>query len=236
MELIPTVNIESEIQSLSPTAYVEMFEIDTSHIAGGSLMRFHSGIAQGYRELVWQGEIYHPLPLEAEGFDLTAQGTLPRPKLRVANVGGLFSAMAIEMDDLINSKVTRKRTFARYLDAVNFKDGNLEANPDQHFPDELWFIDRKVSETKHAVEWELASAFDLDGIQLPFRQVVKNTCTSKYRSAECGFTGGYFDKDNLPTTDPNKDFCPKTLAACRARFGDGSLPFGAFPGVQRGGR
>ena len=35
-----------------------------------------------------------------------------------------------EMDDLINAKVTRKQTFARYLDAVNFAEGNPEANPD----------------------------------------------------------------------------------------------------------
>lgn len=234
MSTIPVVNIKAEIQSLSPSAYVEMFVIDATQIEGGALMRFHSGIAQGYKELVWQGETYQPLPLEASGFDLTAQGTLPRPKIRVANVGGLFSSMAIQLDDLINAKVTRKRTFARYLDAVNFTAGNPEANPDQYLPDEVWYVDRKVSEDKHTIEWELASAFDVDGVQLPYRQVIKNSCCWRYRSSECGYTGPFVDKDDQPTSDVNADYCTKKLAACRVRFGIGEvLPFGGFPGAQR---
>lgn len=234
MEKIP---IQSEVQSLSPTGLVEMFIIDTSHIEKGTLMRFHSGTAQGYKDIVWQGETYQAIPIEAEGFDITAQGTLPRPKLRVANIGGLFSAMAVEMDDLINAKVTRKQTFVRYLDAVNFAGGNPEANPDQYLPDQLWFVDRKTAENRNVVEWELASAFDLDGIQLPYRQIIKNTCPWRYRSSECGYTGGFYDLNDQPTTDINKDCCPKRLGSCTARQGvDADLTYGGFPGADRGGQ
>ncbi len=85
-------------------------------------------------------------------------------------------------------------TLARFLDAVNFKDGNPTADPNQHFPDEMWFIEQKTLETHQVVEFELSSVFDLMGVQLPYRQIIKNTCPWKYRGPECGYTGPYFDK------------------------------------------
>ncbi|EPD0228112.1 phage minor tail protein L, partial [Acinetobacter baumannii] len=175
------------------------------------------------------------MPIESSGFDKTAQGTLPRPKLKIANVGGLFSAMVIQMDDLVGARITRKRTFARYLDAVNFRNGNPEENPDQHLPDEMWLVDRKATETKDVIEWELASAFDFDGIKLPYRQVLKNSCAWRYRGPECGYSGGYYDEFDQPTNDINKDCCPKRFTSCKARQGsDVVLTFGGMPGVQRG--
>lgn len=127
-------------------------------------------------------------------FDVSSQGTLPTPKLILANVSGLFSSLAAELDNLIGCKVIRKRTFGRFLDEVNFPNGNPEADPTQHLPDQIWFIDRKVNESRVSIEWELASAFDFQGVQLPFGQVTKNACRWQYRSPDCGWTGGYFTR------------------------------------------
>lgn len=225
--------IQAEIQSLSPTAQIELFVLDSTMLEGGTITRFHSGISQTQAPIVWQGNQYLPLPIESEGFDLDGQGNLPRPKIRVANIQGLFSAMVTQNEDLIGCKLTRKRTFARYLDAVNYPSGNPEANPDQYLPDELWFIDRKTSEDRYMIEWELASAFDLDGVKIPVRQVIQNYCPWRYRDSNCGWTGAYYDKDNNRTGDGSKDFCSKTLESCVARFGTDPLPFGGFPGVVR---
>lgn len=228
------MTIQSEIQSLAPTALIELFVLDSTMLEGGVITRFHSGISQNRSPITWQGHQYLPLPIEAEGFDLDGQGNLPRPKIRVANVQGLFSALVSQSEDLIGCKVTRKRTFARYLDAVNFPSGNEEANPDQYLADELWFIDRKTSEDRYMIEWELASAFDLEGVKIPLRQVIQNYCPWRYRDADCGWDGGFYDKDNNPTGDGTKDYCSKTLDACKARFGENNpLPFGGFPGVLR---
>lgn len=99
------------------------------------------------------------MPIEASDFDVSSQGTLPTPKLILANVSGLFSSLAAELDNLIGCKVIRKRTFGRFLDEVNFL-MEIEADPTQHLPDQIWFIDRKVNESRVSIEWELASAFD----------------------------------------------------------------------------
>lgn len=221
-----------EIQALERSALVELFELNMEH-RGGDVIRFHSGVNNLGQPIVWQGLTYEPMPIEAEGFDVSAQGTLPRPKVRIANVQGLLSALSMELEDLIGAKLIRRRTFGRFLDSVNFPGGNPEADPTQHFADQLWFVDRKTTETKYMIEWELASAFDLMGVQLPFGQITKNVCRWRYRSAECGWTGGFYTKDDLPTSDPNLDQCGKRVSSCECRFGDEvALPFGGFPGAQ----
>lgn len=228
------MSIHEEIQSLSPSSIVEMFVLDATNIEGGSILRFHSGTSELKSAVTWQGNQYLPLPVEAEGFDLTTAGSLPRPKVRVANVDGLFTALIADLDDLIGAKIIRKRTMARFLDAVNFKDGNPSADPLQEFPDQLWFFDQKTSENKYMIEWELASAFDLQGVKLPFRQVVQNSCTWKYRGPECGWNGQAYDKNDQITWDSTKDVCSKRLTGCQCRYGANAvLPFGGFPGVQR---
>lgn len=51
------------------------------------------------------------------------------------------------------------------------------------------------------------------------------------QTMKCPYTGVkcYDGKGNL--TIKEKDFCPKTLDACRLRFGDGNIPFSGFPGL-----
>lgn len=230
------MTIKSEIQSLSPSAEIELFVFDSTMLPGGDITRFHAGTNELLQPVVWQGNTYSPIPVEASGFDIQTKGTLPRPRFKVANVAGAFSALALEFDDLIGCKVTRKRTYQRYLDAVNFTDGNATADPNQYLPDDLWHVERKVSENRYLVEWELSSAFDLQGVMLPFRQVIQNSCPWQYRSAECGYTGvNYFTTMDVGCAQ-GSDRCGKRLNSCKIRFGAAAvLPFGGFPGAVRYG-
>lgn len=155
---------------------------------------------------------------KATGFDISGQGTLPSPKISIANFGGSISAEVRANDDLVGCTVIRKRTLARFLDAVNFSSGvNPTADPSQFFPDESWFVEQKTLETFEVVEFELSSVFELMGVKLPYRQIIKNTCPWKYRGTECGYTGPYFDKDDKQTSISGSDYCTKRLDSCRAR-------------------
>ena len=70
----------------------------------------------GSGSVYWQGEEYVSFPIEVEGFEVSGDQQLPTPKIRVANVTGMISSLLNEMDDLVGTKVVRKRTFAKYLD------------------------------------------------------------------------------------------------------------------------
>lgn len=224
--------ISSDIQRLSPGSIVELFELDATAI-GGPQVFWHNGVNELGSGVVWQGETYTRLPVEATGFEKTGTGTIPRPTLRVANVTGTLSAFAREYDDLIGAKLIRRKTFVKYLDASNFASGNPLADPTAGFMDEIWIVDRKSNETGIFVEFELAAVFDLAGVKLPRRQVIQNTCLWAYRSAECSYSGGAVaDKNDVPTSDINVDQCGKRMSSCKLRFGQYSpLPFGGFPAV-----
>lgn len=229
------VKIAQEVQKLAPSAIVELFELDTRNHVNGSILRFHAGTNELQEYVIWQGNEYAPFPIEVSGFEWKGSGTLPRPTIRVANVTGLIGAVVREMDDLIGSKLTRIRTFARYLDAANFSSGNPLADPTAEFARDIFFINRKVSESKYLIEFELAAMLDVQGVKLPRRVCVANVCPWKYRGTECGYSGGpVADSNDIATTDPAKDQCGKRIDSCKLRFPNArltGLPFGGFPGV-----
>ena len=223
--------IASEIQPLAPSAVIELFELDTSAF-GGDVYYFHAGTNGLRTRVVWQGQAYEPFPVQVKGFEYNGNGQLPRPKLLVANVTGVITALVLTYQDMIGAKLTRKRTFAKYLDAVNFPGG---VNPDEdtsaEFAEDVYFIDRKSNESRDLVEFELAAAFDVTGVKLPRRQIVQNVCPWKYRSPECSYSGtNYFNAKDEPVGSALQDACGKRLDSCKKRFGEtAQLPFGGFP-------
>lgn len=224
--------IKSDVQALAAEALVELFVLDATAL-GGSITRFHAGTNQLKVSVVWQGNTYSPMPVQAEGFEYTGKGKLPRPTMRISNVDGLMGAIVDAYDDLIGAVVTRKRTFAKYLDAVNFPGGvNPSADPSAAFPDDVYAVNRKSSHTKNVIEFELASSIDVQGVKLPRRIMVQNVCPVLYRGPECGYAGPPVATINdVPTTVSALDVCGKRLTSCTMRFGTATLPFGGFPGL-----
>ena len=186
-------DITSRIHLLEPGAVIELFELDLSRFAQQAV-RFHAGTNAVGTDIVWRGQSYQRFPVKGSGFEIKSQGTLPRPKLAVANVTGIISALCKQYGDLIGCRVTRRRTLARYLDAVNFPDGNLMADSTEAFPDDVFSINQKTVETKDLVEFELAVVWDVEGVQLPRRQVIQNLCPWRYRGEGCGYSGDAVDR------------------------------------------
>lgn len=414
------MTIDTDIRSLNPGALVELFELDATSL-GGTITRVHAGTNGLRTPVVWQGNTYTPFPVEASGFDYSGKGQLPRPTLRIANVTGAVGVLVRDYGDLQGAKVTRRRTLAKYLDAVNFPaqrnlflssdaltatgwvktqatagtgtaltqrgtasqslventaaaighyvsrsiaftsgqdytitaaaaeragsakrylalvfpsaafganrggvfdlaagtfvaingaacsmvklptggyrcsatyaatatasggpqvrlsnlPGNLApsytgdgtsgldvwdiqieqasaateyqptgttwsanptADPTAQLPDEVYYIDRKATENKVVIEFELAAAFDVAGVQLPRRAVVQNVCPWKYRVADessgCTYIGtNYFDASDNAVASAGQDVCGKRLTSCKLRHGVIPLPFGGFPGA-----
>ena len=229
-------SIYADLSTLAPDAIIELFELHYDNTLHGStdVLRWHAGSnADVTGNITWNSNDYVRLPVQAEGFEYTNGGTLPRPTLSVANLDGAVTALLLGVNlttpgnDLTGAKVKRIRTLKKFLD------GESAADPYATFPVEEWFIDRKATESRDVVSFELASKFDLSNKQLPNRQVVANICQWQYRSSECSYTGSnYFDVNNNSVGTLAQDACGKRLSSCKKRFGEnGELPFGSFPGA-----
>ncbi|ADD94766.1 phage HK022 GP18-like protein [uncultured phage MedDCM-OCT-S09-C399] len=229
-------SIYADLSALAPDAIIELFELHYDNTLHGStdILRWHAGSnADVTGNITWNSNDYIRLPVQAEGFEYTNGGTLPRPTLSVANLDGAVTALLLGVNlttpgnDLTGAKVKRIRTLKKFLD------GESAADPYATFPIEEWFIDRKATESRDVVSFELASKFDLSNKELPNRQVVANICQWQYRSSECSYTGSnYFDVNNNSVGTLAQDACGKRLSSCKKRFGEnGELPFGSFPGA-----
>lgn len=181
--------ITSEIQKLAPGAIIELFVLDTTNL-NGDISYFHSGTNGLHQNIIWQGQEYTRYPVEASGFEYSGNGQLPRPKMKVSNAFGAITALILELGDMVGSKLIRKRTLKKCLDAINFEGG---VNPDEdtsvEWPEEIYFVERKVSEGPEIVEFELAAAMDLQGVLVPKRQIIQNVCPFVYRGADCSYVG-----------------------------------------------
>lgn len=230
----------SELQKLTPSAMIELFELSLDATRHGvtTTYRFHAGTnAKDRGNLIWAGNTYTAMPIEADGFEYSGTGQLPRPKIRVSNILGTITSVLLGLPrGLEGAKVTRIRTLARYIDAVNFT-GNVNpfGTPDTtaEFPREVYYVDRKSAENRDVVEFELASAFDLADVRAPKRQVTGNVCQWVYRGSDCGYTGSnYYDENDNTVGTLAQDVCGKKLSSCIRRFGNAAtLPYGAFPGI-----
>ena len=174
----------SEVQKINPSAIIELFTLQLNNSLHGAttIYRFHSGSnlnANG--EIVWAGNAYQRFPIEATGFAYQ-RGQIPRPKLVVSNALGTISAILLTVNtttagnDLTGATVTRIRTMARFLDAVNFP-GNSNPlgtpDPTAEFKRQIYVIDRKSAENREVVEFELAGAIDMAGVRAPKRQCTR---------------------------------------------------------------
>lgn len=395
----------SELQKASPSSVIELFQlvINAAQHGTDAVYCFHAGTnLGGAGDLIFNGVTFTRFPVEAEGFEYSGNGELPRPKIRVSNVLGTMTAIILTTPrGLEGAQVIRLRTLARYLDAANFParrnlltttsgftgswlkgaglagfftavtsdiyspageldavkfestsitsqglflratqsqgaatrtlslhiyvpsqagvtswalnldgadssdtgdsatftefdtwvrvtvpivytatrsflDFNIRRNgvapaasgfvfhawgaqleagttrtdyqaigatfsqnpfgtpdPTAEFPREVYYIDRKTTENREVVEYELTAAFDLAGVRLPKRQCIANMCPWVYRSAECGYTGSvYFNEADQQVGTLAQDVCGKKFISCLLRFGASvDLPFGGFPGV-----
>jgi len=225
------MTIASQTMRLDQAAPVELFELDLTHMAGPRV-RFSPQPNELGQGITWQGELYNLFPIQAEGFEQRSGGVFPRPRLSCSNVLGTLGPLVREHDNLRGAKVIRRRTMARYLDAVNFADGNTGADPGAEFHPEVWLIDRCIGRSRLAAQWELCNPLDFAGVMLPGRTAQPDYCPVRYRGSDCGYTGPAVAKlDDSPTTNLAEDRCSKRLSGCRLRFGTAPLPFGGFPGV-----
>lgn len=240
----------TDIQKLDAGGKIRLFEIDGTAF-GADVLRFHSHkiphtpeeleaakdspLPLYAKSIWWQGNEYFAWPSEIEGIELNGDGAPSSPRLSVGNVDGSISALCLAFEDMAQAKVTLHQTAAKYLDAANFPGGNPDADPEQEAI-EIWYVDRKSSETDEAVQFELSSPAALDDEKVGRQMTAYCFWCQRgdYRGPDCGYTGtAMFTDDDEPTDNPELDQCSGTVTGCTLRFGENNeLPHGGFIAVR----
>lgn len=239
------MGIESEAHSPETSELIELFTLDLTSL-GDNVYYFVRGLGAS-SGVVWQGNTYVAVDFETDGFELNGRGEAPTPTVRFSVTNQLITGLINDLNDLIGAKITRTKTYRKFLDT------ETTANPNAHFPLDIFRVERKVRENRFMVEFELSSVLDQQGRELPARTITSNYCPWVYRrfnggstnnplldfdyheaDNKCPYVGsGYYDTEDNPTTKAN-DKCGKRVSSCKLRFGkDAELPYGGFPGASR---
>ena len=235
-------SVSAELANLNPSAIITFFEIDVTNVMESNnvsnlgvegdaygvtqnvqdnILRFHNSINVFNSFLKWQGNTYYPAPIQGEQFETSSRGTLPTPILMIATQGSQHDLMGLlrhqirKFGDIVGAKVTRIRTFAKYLDVDNFLAVNsegkvspnalqdmatenlgeiplgFEPDPYAELPRDVYYIERKESENKSILRYQLSSNLDLEGIHIPKRMILANRCMFDYRGPGCWYQHKY---------------------------------------------
>jgi lambda family phage minor tail protein L len=222
---------KSDLFQLNQDAIIPLYILDLKPIGVNAEYQFCNEKNTALQDVKFQGRTYIALPIEADGFEMTGgSGRPPTPTLTIANVAGTITSLMLFNEDLRGAKVWRKRTLAKHLDGGSQPNGYKEFAPD------IYYVERKSSETRLAVTFELKSAIEYGlGAKIPRRQLFFNQCLWRYRSSECSYAGPpVADINDNPTSNPALDQCGKRVKSCQMRFGQYEpLPYGGFPGIDQ---
>lgn len=176
-------NLLLEASSLNPSSIIDLFQLDLG-LVNGPILYFHAGNQKTSNvDIRYKGQDYAAWPVQTDGLQWTTTGTQPRPTVTFSNVLGTFTQLNLQYTGLVGCKVTRTRTFARFLDGQPGADGAA------HFPAESWVINRKTNETRTVCTYELANPMDFEDLQLPRRRILADLCQWDYRGSGCGYAG-----------------------------------------------
>jgi lambda family phage minor tail protein L len=219
------------VTQIEQSAMLDLYEVDLSRF-GGNVYRFHDGMNGLLKPVIWQGNRYDPYPVQVTGLSMTAQGASARPKMTFANIDGLLTAINNDYDDALGAIVTRRQVMEQYLDAVNFPDGNNQADPSREAV-QKFVIEQRENSDSDFVTYVLALPTETDNAQIPARVIQADICPWRYRGQDCGYDGPpVADEKDQPTNEPTKDQCSHKYRGCKLRHSS-VLPFGGFLGSNK---
>lgn len=160
------MTIQQEIRKPNPDAFVELFELDCSSL-GGTIYRFSPNLTENYTSVTFNNKSWQAMPIQCEGFSYSTSEAPAKPTISVSNISKVLLASVIGLGDIVGAKLTRYRTFRRYLG-----DG-AEPNGQAFLPVDIFYIERKVSHNKYSITWQLTSELDKINQKLPKQLFLK---------------------------------------------------------------
>jgi lambda family phage minor tail protein L len=238
--------LETDEQNLAIGPSVHLFQLDATSL-GGTIEHFTNttdleGPNNGL--VSFGGQVYTPIDIQVDGFEVSGRGQLPTPVVRFANTQRTLTAATTQYKDFVGAKITRIRTLAKYLD------GWPDADPTAFWPPDVYRVAQKSGQNRLFIEFKLEAWTDLEGESLPGRKITRNYCRRVYRMfdpetqnlvyskgdfvADCPYVGDtYYTILGAVTGDMSKDVCGKQYSDCKKRFGTEPIPGYHFPGAGR---
>ena len=151
----------NECTKTEQSALVVLWEIDLTEVGGDRYFFCNEQNEKG-EPVTWQGRQYQAYPIQGSGFEMNGKGASARPTLKVSNLYGMVTGMAEDLQSLVGGTVVRRKVYARFLDAVNFVNGNSDADPEQEVISR-WRIEQCSELSAVSTSFVLSTPTETDG-------------------------------------------------------------------------
>ncbi len=169
--------------------------------------------------------IYNKIPYQPIGFDIdnikyNSSGEFSKATITIFDTEHIVSTLFDESENF------NKGTLELYLTQEKFLDGRPTADPSSFHLIQKF----KVSQVLELIygEYMKISLSNFDWMDRDVGRLCVNRCTVEYRGPYCLYSGRFYDINNNPTDDPDRDDCDGSLTSCNIRFQNGLLPWKGF--------
>ena len=205
----------SNLFLLDNTSVLDLFEIKLNDFDG--YFRFH-GSKNLKSNIIFKGKEYLFIPCEISNLEYSSEAKQNRPTLSIANINNYISNLIKDRKDLIGKRFYRKKILTKDLDDVNFGGSNKNTLGASSFSSfisvDTFVIQKKNSENKDKVEFQLANILDLDGQTVPSRKVYNDICQWQYRGYGCNYGKlSNYDGPTIPVKKTKFDTLASVISA-----------------------
>ncbi len=155
----------NECTKTEQSALIVLWEIDLTEVGGDRYFFCNEQNEKG-EPVTWQRRQYQAYPIQGSGFEMNGKGASARPTLKVSNLYGMVTGMAEDLQSLVGGTVVRRKVYARFLDAVNFVNGNSDADPEQEVISR-WRIEQCSELSAVSASFVLSTPTETDGAVFP---------------------------------------------------------------------
>jgi len=161
------MTVAQDLQKSALPGLVQLFTLDLNPIGVAQVFHFTPTPNGTTGTAVFGGVTYTAFPIQAEGFEVSGDGSAPQPTLRVSNITRYLQSELTAYQDIVGAKVTRTLTFETYLDTGSTPDSS------QVFGVQSYLIQQLVTQNKLELVFRLCTILDRSTLKLPREQVLR---------------------------------------------------------------
>ncbi len=156
---------DSRLLQLTTPGLIDLYVLDLSPLGLNEQVRFCNFAAAGGVPLSFDGQEYTPIPILGAEFGLNISNADEQPRLEIADVAKVVSAILADFDDELGGAVIyRTRVFTDNLDT------GFDPDPSAAFPTQRYIVENH-STNSIQYTFYLGTVFDVARLQVPRRRL-----------------------------------------------------------------
>jgi lambda family phage minor tail protein L len=164
---------------------------------------------------------YLSISCDIDDIKINSQGEFGNSIFNISDQDYLVSTLIDNSDNNLE-----KSKLEIYLTRKTYLDNGETPDPTAFRLLQIYYVEQ-IQELRYGESVKIALS-NFNWMEKHVGRPISSRCTVEYRGQYCRYAGRFYDINNNPTDDAEKDDCDGSLNACNIRHNYGLLPFKGF--------